>query len=248
VIDPLAAKAHVFAPNFRGHGLSTWTPGHYRLFDYVDDIAAFLGDVVREPAILLGHSLGGEIALIVAALHPSTASGVINEDGPLSAEGARRAILPGRPMLEAMRELAGSTLSDAELIRRIAEIPVGFGSGRVQRFGDIPGVDQKELQTAAESYRHHDPTMLDAVIEFEQMHADYDGDALLPRIQCPVAILQADPGVGRAITDAEIAHAMTLLRDGRHIPADGVGHSMHISDPEWFVRTVLALIDEFSPG
>jgi pimeloyl-ACP methyl ester carboxylesterase len=245
VIDPLAERTHAYAPDLRGHGLSTWTPGHYRLFDYADDIASFLQHVVREPAIVLGHSLGGEIAMIVAALHPPLVSAVINEDGPLSMDGARRPIARQLPMLEAMRENAGSTLPDDELMQRVADAPVGFGD-HVQRFGDAIEEDRDILRWCAETARRNDPAMIDAVIEFERMHAGYD-DALLARIECPVAILQADPQQGGALTDAEIAHAMTLLSDGRQVRADGLGHSMHIDDPDWFVRTVLALIDDFLP-
>lgn len=75
VIDPIAERTHAFAPDLRGHGLSTWTPGQYRLFDYAEDIASFLEGVVHEPAIVLGHSLGGEIAMIVAAMHPASGDG-----------------------------------------------------------------------------------------------------------------------------------------------------------------------------
>ena len=135
MIDPLAERTHAYVPDLRGHGLSSWTPVHYRLFDYADDIASFLEHVVREPAILLGHSLGGEIAMIVAALNPALVSAVINEDGPLSVTGARGAVPRSRPMLEAMRDNAGSTLPEAELMRRVADVPVGFDSGQVMRFG-----------------------------------------------------------------------------------------------------------------
>jgi pimeloyl-ACP methyl ester carboxylesterase len=246
IIDRLAARTHVFAPDLRGHGGSTWTPGHYRLFDFVEDLGVFLRDVVRRPAVLLGHSLGGEVALITAVLHPTLVLAVIDEDGPLSALGARRAIAPTRPTLLAMRALAGSTLPDEDLIDRVADVPIGFEMGEVMRFGDGIGGDREILAACAETYRHHDPTLVDAVIEFEEMHAGYDGDELLPQIRCPAVILQADPVRGGALTDAEVAHAMTLLHDGRHIRLEGLGHAMHIEDPDRFLGVVLPIIDEFT--
>jgi pimeloyl-ACP methyl ester carboxylesterase len=246
IIDELAQRTHTFAPDLRGHGRSTWTPGHYRLFDFVDDIAVFLRRVVRRPAILLGHSLGGEVALITAALHPTSVLAVIDEDGPLSAEGALRAIAPTRPVLFAMRALAGSTLPEEKLIEHVAEIPVGFETGNVRRFAEVVGGDREILAWCAETYRHHDPAMLDAVIEFEEMHRGYDGDKLLPLIGCAVVILQGDPERGGALTEPEVAHAMTLLRDGRHERAWGLGHAMHIEDPERFLAIVLPIIDELT--
>ena len=50
-------------------------------------------------------------------------------------------------MLEAMRDNAGSTLPEAELMRRVADVPVGFDSGQVMRFGDAIGGDQDILRT-----------------------------------------------------------------------------------------------------
>ena len=63
LIDMLAERWHVYAPDFRGHGKSGHAPGRYRLRDYVADTAAFLEQVVKEPAVLYGHSLGGEVAI-----------------------------------------------------------------------------------------------------------------------------------------------------------------------------------------
>jgi pimeloyl-ACP methyl ester carboxylesterase len=184
--------------------------------------------------------------MIVAALHPSWVRAVINEDAPLPADDTtaqlRGMLARSRPMLEAMRDNAGSTLPESEPMRRVADTPVGFESGQVMQFGDAIGGDEDELRWSAETARQNDPTMVDAVIEFEQMHAGYDED-LFRRIECPVAVMVADPEHG-GITDEQLAHAKTLMRNGRWIRADGLGHSMHIDDPEWFVRTVLALIED----
>lgn len=90
--------------------------------------------------------------------------------------------------------------------------------------------------------------MLDAVIEFDEMHAGYDED-IFRRIQCPVVMLVADPELGGA-SNEDLAHTKRLLRDGRWIRAEGLGHSMHIGDPKWFIRTVLEAVEDliFSPA
>jgi pimeloyl-ACP methyl ester carboxylesterase len=245
VIERLVEHAHVFAPDLRGHGRSTWTPGSYRLFDFAADIETFMQHVVPGPAIVLGHSLGGEVAMIAAAERPDLVRAVINEDGPLSADGARSTIAPTRPMLLAMRELAGSILPDEELERRVGEIPIRFATGKVVPFGNLLGWDHDALADSAETLRIHDPTMLDAVLEFAEMHAGYD-ETVLRRIECPVVILQADPGEGGGLTDAEVERAMALLPDARRIRFEGLGHSIHMDDPEWFLVEVLPLLEEFS--
>jgi pimeloyl-ACP methyl ester carboxylesterase len=238
VIDALAERTHLFAPDLRGHGRSTWTPGHYRLFDYAADIELFLEAVVRVPAVLVGHSLGGEVALIVAAERPDLVSCVINEDGPLSAESARRAILPTRPMLLSMRELTGSTLPQGQLEERVADMPIEE-DGRIVRFGDLVG--EEEVAWAAETYRQHDPAMIDAVIEFEEMHAGYD-ESILQRIECPVVIFRADPERGGAITQESLQRALSVLGEARSITFTGAGHSIHIEASDRFVEEVFSVL------
>jgi pimeloyl-ACP methyl ester carboxylesterase len=238
VIDALTEKTHLFAPDLRGHGRSTWTPGHYRLFDYAADLEALLETVVRVPAILLGHSLGGAVALIVAAERPDLVSCVINEDGPLSADSARQSILPTRPMLLSMRELAGSTLPQGQLEQRVGDLPIEEGGG-VVRFGDL--VPEEEVVWVAETFRQHDPAMLDAVIEFEEMHAGYD-ESVLQRIECPVVIFRADPKRGGAITKEILQRALSVLGDARSVTFTGSGHSIHIEASDRFVEEVLSVL------
>jgi pimeloyl-ACP methyl ester carboxylesterase len=239
VIDALAEHTHVFAPDLRGHGGSTWTPGHYRLFDFAADIEAFLEKVVREPAVLLGHSLGGEVSLIVAAERPDLVAGVIDEDGPLSVDSARRHIDSTRPNLVAIRALAGSTLPRDELQQRIADMPVAAGGGQNVRFGELVG--EEEIAWFAETYRKHDPAMLDAVMEFEKMHSGLD-ESLLRRIACPVAIFRADPEKGGVITEEDAARALSVLGAARTVTFEDSGHSIHIAAPDRFVTEVIAAL------
>jgi pimeloyl-ACP methyl ester carboxylesterase len=69
VLPALTERWHVYAVDLRGHGKSGWAK-HYRLQDYVADTAALLLARVREPAFVFGHSLGGMVALMLAAQHP----------------------------------------------------------------------------------------------------------------------------------------------------------------------------------
>src|SRR6266567_3422376 len=70
LLPELSQHWHIYAPDLRGHGKSGSVPGGYRLLDYTADIEAFLKQVVKEPAVLFGHSLGGHIAIMVAAWYP----------------------------------------------------------------------------------------------------------------------------------------------------------------------------------
>lgn len=84
ILPPLAAHWQIYAPDLRGHGKSSWTPGRYRLQDYTDDLIAWLEQRVKEPAHIFGHSLGGMVALMVAAQAPAAVRSVVVGDAPLS--------------------------------------------------------------------------------------------------------------------------------------------------------------------
>jgi pimeloyl-ACP methyl ester carboxylesterase len=63
----LASTTHVFAPDLRGHGRSSWMPHQYRLIDFAADLEAFLEGVVRASQVstldFFHPSLSGQTAL-----------------------------------------------------------------------------------------------------------------------------------------------------------------------------------------
>ncbi len=65
----------VFALDLPGHGKSTG-PGCQSVEDYAQAITQFMDEVGLWQAVLIGHSLGGAIALNVAANHPERVCGL----------------------------------------------------------------------------------------------------------------------------------------------------------------------------
>src|SRR5215510_16387343 len=82
----LAQEYRVIALDLRGHGDSNWvTPPSYEIDDYVADLTAFVAALQLSPFVLVGHSLGGLIALAYAARHFATLRALIVVDtGPRS--------------------------------------------------------------------------------------------------------------------------------------------------------------------
>ncbi|MGZ8993639.1 MAG: alpha/beta hydrolase, partial [Burkholderiaceae bacterium] len=83
VVDALDRGWCVVAPDWRGFGLSARAPGDcYWYPDYLADLEFILDEVVgEEPAWLVGHSMGGNIALMYAGVRPKRVSGVVNLEG-----------------------------------------------------------------------------------------------------------------------------------------------------------------------
>lgn len=81
------------ALDLRGHGLSARNEGgEYSVMEYISDAASFISAMELGPVSLMGHSLGGIIAIALAATSPETVDRLIVVDiGPeLAEEGMTR--------------------------------------------------------------------------------------------------------------------------------------------------------------
>ncbi len=70
VIEKLAGDYHCVAPDLRGFGTSDALPENYAVKDYADDVADLISTLKIENFVLVGHSMGGKIALALAARKP----------------------------------------------------------------------------------------------------------------------------------------------------------------------------------
>jgi len=84
--DP-AQPRHVLALDYRGHGQSQYdrNPDNYTLSVALSDLLAVLIALEIAPAIFLGTSYGGLLAMMLAVWRPTAIAGVIlNDIGPLT--------------------------------------------------------------------------------------------------------------------------------------------------------------------
>ena len=73
LVPALVPGWRIVAPDLRGHGESAWPERpDYRMADYEADLDAVLATVAPGPIALVGHSMGGRIALWYAARHPTS--------------------------------------------------------------------------------------------------------------------------------------------------------------------------------
>ena len=73
---------HVYALDLRGHGNSAWAPGAiYSMAEHVLDLSVLIDIIGKEPIRIVGHSLGGMIALHYSGVFPDRVHKVISVEG-----------------------------------------------------------------------------------------------------------------------------------------------------------------------
>lgn len=82
---PLLAQAlpdvRVIAPDLRGRGRSRDLPAPYGMPSHADDAAAVLDHFGVARAVVVGHSMGAFVSLVLADRHPDTVSSLVLVDG-----------------------------------------------------------------------------------------------------------------------------------------------------------------------
>jgi len=84
LVDALAAPRTVVAPDARGFGQSAGPPGTdaYWIPDYLGDLEALLDALFPDrPVDLLGHSMGGNVAMLYAGVRPARVRRLVNLEG-----------------------------------------------------------------------------------------------------------------------------------------------------------------------
>ena len=248
IIPNLVMRWHVHALDLRGHGKSGRAPGQYRPEHYVADIVGFVQSQFTERVILFGHSLGGWIALLVAAELMEEVRAIILGDPPLcierflAIEGSEQRI----SQWCTFRGLANSELTMPELVSALADLPVPVpGQDTPIRYGDLPGMDAVHLRGWAKALSQVDPDAAEYHAEgrLNEYVEKVDLDTALRRMTCPVLLLQGDPSQGGLLSDSDVEHALSLLSDGLHVQLEGAGHDLGLAT--WKVAPLLRAVTGF---
>jgi pimeloyl-ACP methyl ester carboxylesterase len=83
VVDELRGDWDVYAPDWRGYGLTSWSGADSYWFpDYLGDLDFLLDEISPgAPVNLVGHSLGGNAAALYAGIRPARVAKLVNLEG-----------------------------------------------------------------------------------------------------------------------------------------------------------------------
>lgn len=82
LVDEMPQDRQFIAPDWRGFGGSAQNNGPYWFADYLADLEALLDQLSpQRPAVLVGHSMGGNVAGLYAGVRPERVSLLISLEG-----------------------------------------------------------------------------------------------------------------------------------------------------------------------
>jgi pimeloyl-ACP methyl ester carboxylesterase len=223
------------APDLRGHGGSS-NPGEsaaYSLDHLVGDVAGFLDALGMERIDLLGHSMGGMVALRLALDQPGRVASLLLMDTAAEpiAEAARRffevsAKIAREQGMEALHQMARSAAE------RDPNRPAS-----VRRYVERTGADRFWARIRAKQLSM-DP---EAFATLGPMLTDHQGVAdRLGEIRCPTTVLVGEDD--RAfLKPAEVL--ARGIRGARHVVIEGAAHSPQLENQEAWLAAVLAHLE-----
>jgi pimeloyl-ACP methyl ester carboxylesterase len=219
LIPSLGRRWRTYALDLRGNGRSGWVPDTYRLRDFAEDNAEFVSRL-NAPAVLVGHSIGGVIALMVAARCPDKVKALIIEDSPLIIDNYRNIVDSSRDMFGLWLRLKKSAQSEQELSLALADAYKGY-----------PGVTSPWILFFAGCLWQLDPTYFNALLHnFDGFAEGYDYRNILAKIDCPVLFLRGETNLGAVMTDDEISWLRQNCGNVQCMGIDRVGHLLHLQD------------------
>ena len=234
VAAALRDRYHVVAPDLRGHGDSAWAVGsQYAMPDYLLDLNQLLRHIGIRPVILVGHSLGGAIALQYAGTYPDRVSAVVAIEGL----GPPPSMIIEKPVEDRLDEW----IRTMELLA--ARQPRRYGSlaeaeARMRDANPHLSAEMASHLTLHGTMRMEDGTYAWKFDNYVRAWGPnrYDREAvqrLWSRISCPIFLVRgSESWAENPVSDGRAAHFV----DYRYAEFEGAGHWVHHDQPERFLR------------
>jgi len=207
VVPLLEDTFDVIVPDLRGFGESTITNSSPKIEDYAEDIAGMLDYLGIQKAAIVGHSMGGYVALAFARLYPEHVSGL----GLVSSQ-----VLPDPPDRKEGRYKSAADVEENGIESVVATMTPKFTS------------DEK-LQGFARPMMERQPPAA-YVGALKAMAERPDSTPLLSKLEVPVVIIH---GNADALIPFERAREVKAALPQAHlVEISGVGHMPMMEEKE----------------
>jgi pimeloyl-ACP methyl ester carboxylesterase len=226
IIDPLAARFHLYQLDLRGHGASGKPAAGYLVEHYAADLDAALDalDLQVGDTRILGHSLGALVALYWASQHPAQAAALVVEDPSLRVPPDIVEAFDGWQQLAALTPAQAAAWyrqeypdwSDEDCLRR-AETITSTAPGV---FAELRAEAQEALTTGTR----------------DRMH-------ILAGVQIPTLLLYGNLELGSMVAPVDAERFVQIMPRGRAMQLPGAGHSLHRDASDAFLEAVIPFLE-----
>ena len=244
LVDEFAREWHVVAPDWRGFGLSEWSREGYWFPDYYADLEALL-DLYepKQPARLVGHSMGGVIASVYAGIRPGRVARLASLEGlGLARHAPDQAPLRYAQWLDDLKDPPEFKpyRSFDEVAARLRKNNPRLSDERAAFLAQhwAKRLDSGELVLASDP-RHK-------IVNPYLFRVD-EAIACWRRITAPVLLVSgklSEIPARMKDTPAQLAERKGAFRDRREAELEDCGHMMHHDQPQRLAR----LIEPFLTG
>jgi N-formylmaleamate deformylase len=213
----LEADFDVVMPDARGHGDSSTPPNGYRYEDFAGDVVGLIQGLGLATPVLLGHSMGGMTATVVAGRNPKLLRGLVLAD-------------PTFLSPQVQDEVRESDVADQH--RRMLEMSLDelVADGRTRH----PHRSPELIELIA---RARLQTSLNAFDVLKLPYPDYM--QLARSIDVPTLLVISENGVVSPEVAAELQCVNPIVQVEK-IPK--AGHGIHYDQPECFAAIVISFL------
>ena len=211
----LSDERQVIAVDMRNHGASFWHEDHA-----YEDLADDLAQVIPDRADVLGHSMGGKSAMMLALRHPEKVGRLIVADiAPVSYGHSQQ------HNIDAMRRVDLSRVSNrAEAAAQLQGLEPGLAEFFMQ------SLDMKDKRWRL-NFDALEANMA-AILSFPEVSASFDG---------PVLFLNG--AISNYVLPEHRNRIKALFPKARFAKIPGAGHWLHAEKPREFEAAVRAFLN-----
>jgi len=236
VAQALRLEYHIIAPDLRGHGDSQWAVGgSYAMVDYVLDVAQLLDAVQVIPVTIIGHSLGGAIALQYSGIYPERIRKVVAIEGLGPPPFMIRDRAPAARMTDWVMEMQALARRHPRRYRSLEE-----AVARMRDANPHLTPEQARHLTVHGSYRDEDGTYLWKFDNYVRAASPYlfnmqEAREIWGRITCPVLLVR---GTESWASDPQRDGRATAFQDCKVVNIEKAGHWVHHDQLDQFLGVV----------
>ena len=218
----LTQHGHVFALDQRGHGMSQKGLADYSREAYVNDVITVIEHLRLAPVLLIGQSMGGQNAFLVAARRPELVRALIVVEGmpgpdPSAQEAVSRWLdswpLPFASLADARAFFGGETLYAQTWLETLEEREDGYW----------PQFQKEEMVRSIQ----------------DQVTHDYWSE--WQRIRCPTLIVGGEKSF---LPQQQLQEMARQISHGRYVQTAQAGHDLHLDRPQLWQQIAEAFLSE----